>query len=452
MRYFFIGIGGVSMSALAKLLWHQGAVVAGSDAVESENTKELRQMGMQIFIGHQASNLQDVDCLVINGAIADNNPELLKAREDGLKIIYREELLAKVARRYQNVIAIAGCHGKSSTTAIVGQIFQAAGAEPTIHNGVKNNLQIGSKKFFITEACEFRKSFLKLRPAIAIVTNVDADHLDCYKDLADIKACFAKFAREADVLIKNAEDANSVDLVGKRQTITFGINHGLVHTKNLHQLYNGHYVFELVFDSKVFPIYFQNPVLHLTVPGKHNVYNALAAVACAVYCGLDINAIKGAVANFQGIARRFEQLGTIDGTPIILDYAHHPREIQTTIQTANSLYRKYLLVFQPHTYTRTIALWDDFVTVLSKVKHLVLYKTYAARGKVIVGGRALDLSRKLKAKYFANTKTLKKYLREHVKEFDAVILCGAGDVVSGDFLRDTNLLATLDWQLLSAII
>lgn len=432
------------MSALAKLLWHQGTVVAGSDAVESENTKELRQMGMDIFIGHQASNLQDVDCLVINGAITDDNPELLKAQADGIKIIYREELLAKISRRYQKVIAIAGCHGKSSTTAIVGEIFKTAGLKPTIHNGVKNNLQIGSKKIFITEACEFRKSFLKLKPTVALVTNVDSDHLDCYKDLSEIKSCFAKFAAKADILIKNAEDANSVDLVGKLQTITFGINCGMVHTKNLHRLLNGNYVFELVLDRKVFPTYYQNPIMELSVPGKHNVYNALAAVACALHYGIDISYIKKAVLNFQGIARRFEQLGTIQNTPIILDYAHHPRELETTIKTANSLYHKYLLIFQPHTYTRTLALWNDFVDVLSKVKNIVLYKTYAARGKVIVGGRALDLSRKLKAKYFANTGALKRYIHNQVKNFDAIILCGAGDVVGGEFLRDENLVVSLD--------
>lgn len=452
MRYFFVGIGGVSMSALAKLLFHKGFAVAGSDATASENTKELSSLGITVYIGHHADNLQNVDYLVINGAITDDNPELLKAQKSGIPIIYREDLLAQISRDYKKVIAIAGCHGKSSTTAMVGEIFNAAGAEPTIHNGVKHNLQIGAKNFFITEACEFRKSFLKLKPTIAIVTNVDEDHLDCYKDLAEIKSCFAKFAAKSDILIKNAEDENSVDLKGKKRTITFGINFGMVHTRNLRALHNGVYSFELVLHKKIFGAYFQNPIIKLSVPGKHNVYNALAAITCALVYGVDIPNIQKAVMNFKGIARRFEQLGTINHTPIILDYAHHPKELETTIQTAKSIYNKFLLIFQPHTYTRTLALWDSFIKVLSKVDNLVLYKTYAARGKVIIGGRALDLSRKLKSKYFANPDTLKRYIKQQAAKFDAIILCGAGDVVSGEFLKDENLTVTLDWQYFNRII
>ena len=445
MRYFFIGIGGVSMSALAKLLHTQGKKVAGSDAVASANTRELSALGIPVYLGHSAENLQHepIDYLVINGAIADDNPELLYAKQQGIKIIYRENLLAQIARHYERVIAIAGCHGKSSTTAMIGSIFQAGGRQPTVHNGAQDNLHLGGKQWFITEACEFRKSFLKLKPQIAVITNVDADHLDCYRDLDEIKQCFAQFAAQSEIVIKNAADQNSALLFGKRQTVTFGVHYGDVHAKNLQTLPCGGHSFDIVVNPRIFGTTYQLPRFTVAVPGLHNVANALAAITCAMVCRINILSTRQAIAQYKGIARRFQHFCRIGQTPVILDYAHHPREIATTIQTARNLYRKYLIVFQPHTYTRTISLWNDFIKVLGSVPNLVIYKTFAARGKTIVGGRGLDLSRYLKVKYLATTEKLGAYLSEHAKEYDAIILCGAGDVVSGEFLRQSSF-ATFD--------
>ena len=440
MRYFFVGIGGVSMSALAKLLYYQGKHVAGSDAVSSVNTDELSAVGIPVYIGHTAKNLQHepVQYLVINGAIADDNPELIYAKEHGIKIIYRENLLAQIARHYQKVIAIAGCHGKSSTTAMIGSIFQQAGYHPTVHNGAQDNLHLGCKEWFITEACEFRKSFLKLKPHIAVITNVDADHLDCYRDLDDIKQCFVQFAMQSDIVIKNAGDVNSIALRGKKLTVTFGIDCGDVHAKNLCSLPDGGYTFDIVMNPKIFGTTYQLPRFTVHVPGLHNVANVMAAIACALVCRIGFGASQQAIAAYRGIARRFQHFARIGKTPVILDYAHHPREILTTLQTAQRLYGKFLLVFQPHTYTRTLALWNDFVNVLSKTPNLVIYKTYAARGKTIIGGRALDLSRHLKVKYLATTEALSEYLQQHAPEYNAIVLCGAGDVVSGEFLRNSS--------------
>ena len=440
MRYFFVGIGGVSMSALAKLLHSQGKQVAGSDMVESANTQELVALGIPVYIGHKAENLQHeiVDYLVINGAIADDNPELLYAQQNHIKIIYRENLLAQIAKHYQQVIAIAGCHGKSSTTAMIGSIFQQAGRQPTVHNGAQNNLQIGGKQWFITEACEFRKSFLKLKPYIAVVTNVDADHLDCYQNLDEIKQCFRQFASQSEIVIKNATDPNSILLCGKRMTVTFGISNGDVHAKNLQCLPNGGYKFDIVINSQILGMFYQIPRFTVNVPGLHNVLNALAAVTCGIVCDICFGACQLAIAAYKGIARRFQYFAKIGKTPVILDYAHHPREISATVQTAKNLYAKFLLVFQPHTYTRTISLWNEFMSVLSTIPNLVIFKTFAARGKTIIGGRALDLSRALKVKYLAKTETLSEYLQLHAAEYDAVILCGAGDVVSGEFLRQSS--------------
>ncbi|MCM1404690.1 MAG: Mur ligase family protein [Prevotella sp.] len=425
---------------MAKLLWNQGKKVAGSDAVASDNTKELSALGIPVYIGHTAANLQHepVHRIVINGAIADDNPELLAAKRNGMKIIYRETLLAQIARRYQQIIAIAGCHGKSSTTAMIGAIFKQAGRQPTVHNGVQNNLLIGSKRWFITEACEFRKSFLKLKPRIAVVTNVDVDHLDCYQNLDEIKKCFQQFATQSDILIKNAADSNSMHLRGRQRTVTFGIETGDVHTKKLRLLANGGHMFEITVNPKIFGTVYQIPRFVVHVPGLHNVANALAAITCALVCQIDLASTCAAIAGYKGIARRFQQFAKIGNTPVILDYAHHPREIATTVQTAKNLYGKFLLVFQPHTYTRTISLWDDFLQVLKQVPNLVMYKTFAARGKTIVGGRALDLSHHLKVKYIANPKTLAQYLHQQAPNYDAIILCGAGDVVNGEFLRHSS--------------
>lgn len=428
------------MSALAKLLWHEGFAVVGSDAVESVNTKELSKIGIRVYIGHSASNIEQekVDCLVINGAIVDDNPELLYAQKNGLKVVYREDLLAQIARKYQNVIAVAGCHGKSSTTALTGLIFRNAGCQPTIHNGVQDNLHLGGKQWFITEACEFRKSFLKLKPQIAIITNVDADHLDCYRDLTEIKKSFARFATQSEILIKNASDKNSLHLNGKKRTITFGIDKGDVHTKKLRKSVGGGYNFDLVIDSRIFGVVYQIPRVQINVPGIHNVLNALAAITCALVCKIDLSSVIDGVGQFKGIARRFQHFAHIGKTSVILDYAHHPRELFTTIQTANCLYHKYLLVFQPHTYTRTISLWNDFLEVFRKIPNLIFYKTYAARGKPIIGGRALDLSRALKAPYFTNTRQVLAYLQKNASDYDAIILCGAGDVVNGEFLQNAS--------------
>ena len=433
------------MSALAKLLKAQGKQVAGSDAVASANTQELSALGIPVYIGHSAANLEHepINYLVINGAIADDNPEVLTAKRNGIKIIYRETLLAQIARRYQRVIAVAGCHGKSSTTAMIGAIFKQAGRHPTVHNGVQDNLQIGGKEWFITEACEFRKSFLKLKPRIAVVTNVDADHLDCYEDLDEIKKCFGQFAAQSDILIKHATDPNSAHLRGKQRTVTFGITAGDVHAKNIRMLSNGGHSFEVVVNPQIFGTIYQLPRFVIHVPGLHNVINALAAITCAFVCQIDLASIGHAIAEYRGIARRFEHFAKIGNTPVILDYAHHPREISTTIQTARNLYGKFLLVFQTHTYTRTISLWDDFVKVLGQVPNLVMYKTFAARGKTMVGGRALDLSRRLKVKYIATPERLANYLHEQAPHYNAIILCGAGDVVSGGFLRHSSF-ATFD--------
>ncbi|MDR1917629.1 MAG: UDP-N-acetylmuramate--L-alanine ligase [Christensenellaceae bacterium] len=489
-RFHFIGIGGISMSALAKILLSKGYKVSGSDLTQNAQTKELHAMGCPICIGHNAENVLGADFVIINGAIGAENKELAAARANNIPIIMRDKLLAEISNDYDKIIAVAGCHGKSTTTAMIGAIMTAGGFNPTIHNGalmrshevasvgdsqmrsneiasgipygavpfatltngvtewsqmrsheIESNLRLGGSTFFITEACEFKRSFLSLSPTLAVITNIDADHLDCYTDINDIKNAFAEFCDKTDIVVKNAEDANSNDIKGRKKTITFGINMGDVHTKNLRMGFDNKYSFEVILDEKKFGKLYNNFVIKLGVHGLHNVYNALGAIAAGLSFGADVRAITNAIQNYSGVARRFEHIVNIGNTPVILDYAHHPNEIKTTIKTADTLYQKYLLVFQPHTFTRTLAFFADFVSVLSKIKNLAIYKTYSAREKPIAGGRANDLYKVIKssnptAKYFANTTPLKKYIELTANKYDAIILCGAGDVVSGEFLTN----------------
>ena len=435
------------MSALAKILLSQGICVSGSDMTENAQTKELQALGCKIFIGHAAENVSGADMVVINGAIGAENPELYFARANNIPIITRDKLLAEISKNYRNVIAVAGCHGKSTTTAMIGAIFTGGGYDPTVHNGAvmqtdkgRNNLRLGGTDYFITEACEFKRSFLSLKPTVAVVTNIDADHLDCYTDINDIKTAFAEFCRDTDVVIKNAEDPNSADIAGRKKTVTVGINFGDIHTKNLHVGLNGKYVFELIMNEKIFGKLPVTYTVKLGIVGRHNVYNALCAAAAALSCGITLSVTVDALQKYAGISRRFETIKTIGNAAIICDYGHHPNEIRTTRETANGLYSKYLFIFQPHTFTRTLALFDDFVTVLSGIEELIIYKTYSARERPIAGGKGGDLFRAIRrknrrVKYFANTEPLKKYIETNAGRYDAVILCGAGDVVSGEFLQ-----------------
>ena len=362
----FVGIGGVSMNALARLTELDGATVSGSD--------------LTVGNGHDADNIHaGLDSVVINGAITDDNPELLRARQLNIQIIERAELLAQIEHRYANRIAVAGSHGKSTTTAMIGAVLTAGGLNPTVHNGAMPNLRVGGKEFFVTEACEFKRSFLHLSPTVAVITNIDFDHVDCYKDIDDVRQTFKQFTDKAPTVFYT-DNVPDIDL-------------------------------------------------ELTVPGAHNIGNARLAAAVGLHFGVPLNIIKKALEEFKGIERRFEKIGEIGMCDLITDYAHHPSEIITTIKTAQDLYGKsrFLIVFQPHTYTRTLALFDDFVQVLQTVP-CALYRTFASREKPVKGGSALDLSRALRRRYFAGKDALRRYLVRMAGKYDAIILTGAGDV------------------------
>ena len=377
----FIGIGGVSMGALAKICELDGAKVTGSDNRGFGGRSSPRRKG------HHRDNIHSgIDLVIINGAISESNVELKRARELGIPVMDRSEILAEIEGRYPVRIAVAGCHGKSTTVAMIGAVLCAGGLDPTIHNGARPNLRLGGREIFLTEACEFRRSFLKLSPTIAVITNVELDHVDCYRDLGEIQKAFEEFASKAAICVRHDE-------------------------------------------SDVF--------VPLQVAGAHNAMNAALAVKVGLHFGIDMETIRRALWEFRGIERRFEHVGDIVlkvsggcGTcAIISDYAHHPTEIATTIATADERFGRgnYLIVFQPHTFTRTRALFGDFVEALGGVD-CVLYRTFAAREKPMRGGRAEDLARALGVRCFASARGVRRFVRHAAGRYKAVVLTGAGDV------------------------
>ena len=401
----FVGIGGVSMSALAQLVREKGAVVTGSDARSG---------------GHSAGNVDgSCDLVIYNGAIADDNPEVLRAKQLGIPLMAREELLAIIEQNYINRIAVAGTHGKSTTVAMIAAVLCEAGLNPTVHNGAViidagTCLVRGGKDFFVTEACEFKRSFLKLNPTLAVITNIDADHLDCYGSLQNIREAFKTFAGKSPAVILNADCPNSGHLCGT----SFGIFGGDIRPHRVWEWSRGKYGF-CIDDVEV----------RLSVAGLHNVYNALAAVAVGLHFGVDPETIAKALSGFRGVERRFEIIGQMGRCDVISDFAHHPTELAATITTAKSIYNKFLVVFQPHTFTRTAALFGDFVRVLDG-GDTVLFKTYSAREKPIKSATAKDLAGALGCKYFADAAALGRFLNRINEKYDAVILAGAGDLQS----------------------
>jgi len=418
---FMIGIGGISMSGLAKLLLKNNIHVSGSDTTDSNIIQELKDLGIEINIGHDERNIHSkLDLVVYTGAINESNCEIKKAKYLGIKVIERSELLGIIARQFDHVIAISGTHGKTTTTAMIGEIFVSAGFDPTIHLGGKStNLQtntyIGSDNYLIVEACEYRNSFASLHPECAVILNIESDHLDYYKDYNAIKLSFDNFAVQSTSLITN-KDCN--------------INHNNI------QLIDDYSIKNLIVKDKGYnyDVYYNDELLihiRLNMIGLHNVYNSLYAIAVARKYAIDCKIISSALGNFRGVDRRYEKIGYINNIPIIIDYAHHPTEIKTSFQGIKSFYKNPYVVFQPHTYSRTISLMNDFVAVLEKINNLILFKTYSAREKEIIGGRAEDLFDKLKCKcsYVDNIEGLLKILSCNNKsEFDCILVLGAGDL------------------------
>ena len=437
----FIGIGGISMSGLAEILLDEGFTISGSDSKESDLTNHLEAKGISVFYGQKASNIiPGIDLVVYTAAIHEDNPEFAEAKVQGLPMLSRAELLGQIMDNYEQSIAVAGTHGKTTTTSMISQILLEAKTDPTITVGgileaINGNLRVGESEVFISEACEYTNSFLNFRPKYSIILNVEAEHLDFFKDLDDIRKSFHKFAANtlADgATIINGEIDNYAEIVEglPQKIITYGLNSSYdYYAENVTYDEKACAIFSVMHDGqKIMDV-------HLNVPGKHNVSNSLAAIALCDIMNIPNEAVISGLLKFGGANRRFQYKGKIDGITIIDDYAHHPTEIKATLTAAaNYHHERLVLVFQPHTYSRTKAFLDDFAEVLSMADVVVLADIYAAREQNTYGVSSKDILNLLKKKgteayYLPSFEEIEKFLLKNCINGDLLITMGAGNVV-----------------------
>ncbi len=423
LSVFFIGIGGISMSGLAKLMFSFGAKVSGSDTgKDNPEIAKLQDFGIKVYNIHDGDNIaESTDLVVYNFAIKDDNPEYVRAKRRGITILSRAELLGIIASKYEHVISVAGTHGKTTTTAMLGEIFVEAGLCPTVHlGGVSNNLKtntlIGKNKYLILEACEYHGGFNFLRSDYGVILNIDADHLDYYKSMKEINGAFENFARKSKTIVLG-------ETVPISHVSALKVGKDIV-AKNI-KYRNLDYDFDVYLNGKFWAS------VRLNIIGKHNITNALFAILVAINYGISKSRIVSALSKFKGVERRYETIANINSVPIIIDYAHHPTEIRASLDGVFEVAKKPLVIFQPHTYSRTLALFDDFVSVLGGVQNLILYPTYPAREKEIIGGRAEDLKSALNgARFVQDVDELENVINTCTKSklCDIVLILGAGDL------------------------
>lgn len=436
----FIGIGGISMSGLAEILLEEGFTISGSDAKQSALTDSLAQKGATIYIGQKASNLSIRPALVVyTAAIREDNEEFKAAVDAGIPMLSRAELLGQIMDNYEKSIAVAGTHGKTTTASMISQILLVAKADPTISVGgileaIGGNIRVGGSEVFITEACEYTNSFLHFHPKYSIITSVEAEHLDFFKDIDDIRRSFHEFAGNTahdGVLIINGQIA-ALDQITNNlscSVTTYGLcENDDFYAKNI--TYNDHACGTYTLMHKTEDL----GTVSLSVPGRHNVSNSLAAIALCLNLGLPLDVIKKGLLQFGGTKRRFEYKGTKNGITVIDDYAHHPTEVAATLTAArNYPHGRIICVFQPHTYSRTKAFLSDFARVLSMADIVVLADIYAAREKNTIGISSKDLLAELQKNgqesyYFPSFDEIEKFLSEKCINNDLLITMGAGDV------------------------
>lgn len=429
-KIFFIGIGGVSMSALALYLKSMNLKVGGSDQTQNSETLKLKNSGVEVFIGHDKNNIKGYTTVVYTSAIDNLNPELTLAKQLGLKILKRSELLGLIVKQFKNSIAVCGSHGKTTTTSMLTCAFNDNALKPTAFIGGNspslNNLTKGNKDYVILEACEYKKNFLDIKPTVSVVLNIDDDHVDTFSSDLDRYHAFSKFT-ENTLCFYNKDDIKDYPLSAKK-LISFGIKSDCEYLAvNLKKNQKG-YSFTVRHNN-------QNLVrVNLNILGKHNVYNALACVAVSHYLKLNLKLVKFALENFSGVKRRNEYLGNLLGLKTFADYAHHPTEIKAYLDSQNKTLDKSIVIFQPHTYSRTKVLKEKFVKVLQKDFDLIIYKTYPAREKFDKDGSAKSLYSKIKDKgkqnvyYISDKKSLLSTIKLLKNGKDRLYVLGAGDI------------------------
>ena len=437
----FIGIGGISMSGLAEILLQENFTISGSDSKESPLTLHLVDKGATVFYGQKAENIIDgIDVVVYTAAIHDDNPEFAQAKRQGLPMLSRAELLGQLMTNYKMPIAISGTHGKTTTTSMMSHILLDSELDPTISVGgilkaIGGNIRVGKSDFFVTEACEYTNSFLNFNPKLAIILNIDADHLDFFKDLDEIRDSFHKFAQllpEDGTLIINNDIENVTSIIEglSCKVVTFGSESADYSFADVAHDDHGHTSFTVVKHGK------PAEQISLSVGGMHNVYNALSVIAAADILEISAPHVQNGLHAFHGTDRRFQYKGEVNGFTIIDDYAHHPTEIEASLTTAANYPHKDLwCIFQPHTYTRTKSLFTEFAQALSKAQHLIMADIYAARETDTLGVSSEQLANAAKelgcdAIYLPSFEAIEAFVLENCKEGDLLITMGAGDVVN----------------------
>ncbi len=446
----FIGIGGIGMSAIAAILIDRGYKVSGSDMNKSEKVEELEKLGAKIFIGHFADNVTDAQLVIYTAAVSSENPEIIEATRRGIPTYSRAKMLGQLMREHEHSIAVAGTHGKTSTTSMISLILDNGEKKPTILVGgnlveIGGNVKVGEKEFFVTEACEYMDSFLELEPTIQIILNIDSDHLDYFKDIDHITASFDAFVEklpEHGILF--AYNANPfVNRVMEKASncVTFGLSEDCDYmAEHIEFSHTGMPEFDLICRGE------KLCKLKLSVPGEYNILNALAAAACCHTLGVEIDAIKSTLEKFTGTQRRFDIQGTTStGMTIIDDYAHHPTEIKSTLSGVKNIkHNKTWCLFQPHTYTRTLALFDEFPESFADADKIIITDIYAAREKNIYGISSEELVKAIKEQfdgkdvwYIKTFEEIADFVYENGEARDLVLTMGAGDIYKvGQLLLD----------------
>ena len=427
------GIGGVSMAPLAEVLHGAGMVITGSDMRESAAVEHLRSLGITVHIGHRAENLGQAELVIRTAAVHDDNPEIAAAHAAGVPVFERAQAWGAIMRGYKHALCISGTHGKTTTTSMCTHIIMAAGLDPTVMIGGTLPLlgaghRVGKGDTIILESCEYCNSFLSFFPTVAVILNIEADHLDFFKDLEDVEKSFRAFADlvpEGGRIIANRDDENTMrTLAGEERPVTtFGLAEGDVHAAGL-TWEKGLPAFDVIYRGEVYAH------VSLSVPGLHNVKNALAAAASAIALGVPGEAVSKGLAQFRGAGRRFEHKGTYNGAQVYDDYAHHPGELKALLDTARTLgYDRVICAFQPHTYTRTAALFDDFADVLKKPDVTLLAEIFAARETNDIGISSKDLADQIPgARYCATLPEVTDALRALARPGDLILTVGAGDI------------------------
>ena len=427
-RVHLVGIGGVSMRPLGLVLKGMGLIVTGSDMNSSVSTDELIDQGIRVFIGHQAENIQGADCVIRTAAVHNDNPEIAAARAAGIPVFERAQAWGVIMQEYQNAVCISGTHGKTTTTSMVTHILMEAQKDPTVMIGgylplLHAGHRVGNGDTIVLESCEYCDSFLNFFPTLAVVLNIEEDHLDYFKDLNAIEHSFHQFAEMATAgILANGDDKNTLDALKDLEYVTFGLEakdriHGENYSKDWRE-------FDVICDGEHYCH------LKLQVVGRHNALNALAAAGTAWMLGLPSEAVENGLAKFTGAGRRMERKGSFNGADVYDDYAHHPGELAATIDAVRMMgYERVVVAFQPHTYSRTKALFNDFVRELQKPDLVVLAEIYAARERNTTGISSTDLAKEIPGAVYCETlPQVTAYLQSIARPGDVILTIGAGDI------------------------